>query len=283
MWSRRRRRQVLSRWRQRQLHHPAPAAALRVRRPARRARRQPDVRSPGAALGAVRRYRGWLVPIVAATALVISAGYIAFSGAYKVHGAAVSGNQRVSARAIYEASGLQGASIFALDTAAAERRIMALDGIRQARVRAALPARVAIAVEETRPALLWQSDGAVVAVDEGGLALPAPADPAGLARVRELGTTLRAPGERIDPALVDAALSFAARFGDLTYRPGVGFATTTPEGWEVRLGTDGRLAPRQVTLLEAARAQLAGRGEPVAFLDLRYVSRPYYRLRGESE
>jgi len=273
---------MLRRWRLRQVHQAAPASAW-IRGPGRRGRRPPGSRLSAALVDVLARHPGRLVPALAVAGLAIAGAYVAFSGAYMVHGATVSGNQRVTARVIYEASGLHGTSILGADTTAAAQRIMALDGIRQARVRTVLPNRVAIVVEETQPALLWQSEAAVVAVDEGGLALPAPADPGGLVRVRDLGNTLQAPGQRVDPLLVDAALAYAARFGDLAYRPDIGFTAASPEGWEVRLGTDARQAARQVTLLAAARTQLAAQSPAIALLDLRVVSRPYYRLRGETE
>jgi hypothetical protein len=35
--------------------------------------------------------------------------------------------------------------------------------------------------------------------------------------------------------------------------------------------------------LESVRAELAGKADQVAFVDLSIVNRPYYRLRGGSE
>jgi hypothetical protein len=123
----------------------------------------------------------------------------------------------------------------------------------------------------------------VLAVDERGLAVPPPPDVAGLARVRDSSGVLRAPGDHIDPGLVSAALAYAARFGELTYRADTGYIATSPEGWEVRLGTDAAAASRQLDLLAALRRDLAGQASAVAFVDLRFTNRPFYRLRGESE
>jgi cell division septal protein FtsQ len=283
MLSKRRRRQVLRSWRIRRVRR-APAeqseAAAALARRSRR-RRRPD--QLGALLRTLGAHPSRLIPLGLAAALVVVLLAIVTSGVYRVHGASVSGNRRVSSVAIYAASGLDGANALRLDTTAAARRIEALDGIRQAKVSVGLPARVAITVEETRLALLWQGPAGTVAVDDRGLASVPPSDVAGLALVRDEGGVLQRAGDRLDPRLVPAALAFAARFGALTYHPDLGFSALSPEGWPVRLGRDATVAPRQLDLMAAVRQELADEAQSVAFVDLRYVNRPYYRLRGGSE
>jgi hypothetical protein len=146
-----------------------------------------------------------------------------------------------------------------------------------------LTGRVAIRVEESRLSLLWQAPGGAWAVDELGVAQVPPADVSGLVPVRDEAGVLARPGDQLRSELVAAAVAFAARFGELSYRPETGFSARTREGWELRLGSDAERAPRQMALLESVRAELAGKADQVAFVDLSIVNRPYYRLRGGSE
>jgi hypothetical protein len=215
---------------------------------------------------------------LAALALVAALGAVLATGAHRIRGASVVGNQRVSAGAIYAASGLNGQSVLGLDTAAAAERVMALDGIRHAQVTVGLPRRATITVVETQLTLLWQSPSGVFVIDERGVAAPPPPDTSGLIQVRDLSGAIALPGDHLDPGLVAAATAYGSRFGKLRYEAGIGFGLTTVEGWDVRLGLDAAAATRQADLLAAFRHHVAGRQERVATLDLRSVDQPYYRL-----
>lgn len=283
MLSKRRRRQVLRSWRIRRVQRGPAAQSEAAAALARRGRRRRRPDQVGAALRGLAAQPSRLLTLGLAAALLVTLLGIVATGAYRVRGASVAGNQRVSSQAIYAASGLDGANALRIDAEAAARRIEALDGIRQAKVSVGLPARVAISVEETRLALLWQGPAGAWAVDDRGLATLPPTDASGLAIVRDEAGVLPRAGDRLDPRLVTAALAFAARFGPLTYHPDVGFSALTPEGWPVRLGRDATVAPRQLDLMAAVRQELADQASAVAFVDLRYVNRPYYRLRGGSE
>jgi hypothetical protein len=283
MLNRRRRRRVLRSWRLRRVQSgptsQSEAAAALARRGKRRKRPVP--------LAWTRRRRlrrpARLGLALALAGLVLALGGVVATGADRIHGASVAGNRRISSQAVYLASGLDGSRALGADTAAAARRIEALDGIRRAEVRVWLPNRAAIRIEETRLALWWHGPKGTFAVDEQGLVLAPPGDPKGLVPVEDPAGTVQRPGQRLERALVDAALAFAARFGSLSYRPETGFSALSPEGWEVRLGQDAATAPRQLDLLGAVRRELSGRPTEVAFVDLRFVNRPYYRLRGGSE
>jgi len=279
---RRRQRAVLRSWRLRRVrqapYHSEAAAALARR--SRRRRRGARVQAQLHGLGA---HPGRLAVPLAGIALCLALVAVVVTGADRVHGASVLGNQRVSAATIYAASGLDNRSVIGVDTAAAERRGMALDGIRTAHIQVGLPGRVTIAVAETRPALLWQTRTGAFTIDERGVAAAPPDDPTGLVQVQDLSGAIAALGDHLDPALVAAATAYGARFGNLRYEAGPGFELTTEEGWEVRLGTDAAAAARQSDLLAAFRQRVAGSQPRLAFLDLRFVSRPYYRLGGDSE
>lgn len=251
-----------------------------VRKPSRHRARTPDVRA--AARGFVSDPSRRLA-LVASIALAIAGTYAATSSAYVVRGARVVGNGRIGGAAIYEASGIDGTRVFALDGARAAKDILAkLPEIRSARVDLRLPARVTIAVEETRPVLTWQSGPSVLAVDETGRAIAPPAEAfdLGLPRVADLSPEPLGLGQRIPTARLEAALAYAGAFGDLVFRPGDGFIATLADGSAVRLGEEAARLPDQRIALDALRAHL-GRDAADAVVDLRFPAHPVYRLEGE--
>ena len=253
------------------------AAALARRRVRRR------LTPAGPRLRRLAAHPSRVVAALSAAGLVAMVLWIAMSGHYRIHGASVTGNARVSAPAVYAASGLEGASVFTVDVNEAESRILALDGIRGARVQVGLPARAAIAVEESRPVLLWQTEGVVLAVDEQGLAVPPPLSGEGLVPVHDLAGTLQAPGERITPQQVAAALAFGARFG-LHLAAGDGLRGHQSRGLG---GTPGQQRPSlpRVSWTSWPPSARSWRAAVRPWRSSTYASsnRPYYRLRGESE
>lgn len=251
-----------------------------VRPPSRYRARTPDVGAAARGLVASPSRR---LALAASFALALAGAHAATSSIYVVQGARVVGNARIAGAAIYAASGIDGARVFGLDGAgAAEDILAALPEIRAARVGVRLPARVTIAVEETRPVLTWQSGPSVLAVDEEGRAIAPPAEVAdlGLPRIADLSPEPLGLGQRIPAARLDAAQAYAGAFGDLVYRTGDGFIATLADGCEVRLGEEAARLPDQRIALDALRAHL-GRDAADAVVDLRFPAHPVYRLAGE--
>jgi cell division septal protein FtsQ len=269
----------------------APAApTVRARR---RAPTPKLVPTPAELIALGRTRPRTLVAAAAGVGLAAAFAGILLAPRFRVSGAMVTGNRRVPAEAIFAASGIQGRHLLLIDRAEAARRIRQLDEIRSAEVGIAWPARAWIKVEETRPVLLWQGPAGALAVDENGRAIGAPVAPGApasagqdLIRVRDVSNDglLRHRGDHLPPGAVAAAVGLAPYFPNLAYRPDVGHLTTTDQGWEVRHGlqTKSSLVARQQATLKALVARLAERHANVAFIDLRPVERPFYRLRGES-
>jgi cell division septal protein FtsQ len=280
--AKRRRHQTLQAWRARRSPETpavvAPEQGIRVR--ARRRAPTPPV--PAVVSRARRRMRApvVIVALVGCIAMAAAGAYVWRAPALRVHGAEVTGNRRVPAETIYRVSMLDGAWLPALDRAAAERRIELLEDVRAAHVKVAWPAHVTVAVVETPLVLRWEAPDGTLAIDDTGRAVAVPTDADDLPAVRDESGIVASPGDRMAPEVVDAARRYVERFASLVYRRDTGFTTTTSEGWEVRLGSDPVAVERQTAVLEALRAQLAPAGAAVAFVDLQYPSRPYYRLRG---
>jgi hypothetical protein len=222
--------------------------------------------------------RGLALWLAAASLALI--GGLLVSPRYRVHGAVIHGTDRLPEAAVYAASGLHGRSIFAIEPAEAIARLEALEDVKAARLGTALPARVTIEVLERPPVLLWAGPQRLLGVDELGRAIEPPALADGLVRVEDESGQLRQPGDRIDPQLIAAAQAFGGHFDRLRYRVEVGFVTQTAGGGEAWLGRDGHHAARQRALLTALEAELADHSSRVERVDLRFIRRPYYRLRG---
>lgn len=283
--SSRRRRRIARLWRARRgraavaaAAPPAPDATPRVR--ARHRAPTPDLGAPVAALlGNPSRVAALGASIVLSAMLV----HLFTGPRFRVHAATVTGNQRLKAAAIFAQSGIDGRLVLAIDEAAVIARLKALADIRAAELELALPNRVTIRVVETMPVLLWQAPDGSVAIDDGGRAIPLPADPAVVAALLPVtdGTgPVPAVGAQLGAATVAAAQAYAARFGALTWRGAAeGFAASTADGWTVVLGADASQAALQAATLAALQRGVDAAADAIRLVDLRFPTRPYYRLR----
>lgn len=285
LWSSRRRRRVTRIWRARRGKEalaaapPSPAGAVpRVR--ARHRARTPDLGAPLAALLGNPSRVASLASVILLGAMLV---HVWTGQRFRVHGAVVVGNERLKSAAVYAQSGIDGRLALAIDADTVKARLTALADIRDATIDVALPNRVTIRVVETAPALLWQTGASAVAIDEGGRAIPLPPDgawAAGLVRITDATGQPPAIGSLIGAGTVAAARAYQERFGALEWRgPAEGFRATTEDGWTVILGADAGQAPLQAATLQAFRRGIDTPVDSVGLVDLRFPSRPYYRLR----
>lgn len=283
--SSRRRRRIARLWRARRgrgaeaLETPRPADATpRVR--VRHRAPTPDLGAPLAALlGNPSRVAALGASFVLGAMLV----HLFTGPRFEVRAATVVGNQRLRAAAVYAQADIDGRRVVAIDADRVVARLKALADIRDATIEVSLPNRVTIRIVETAPVLRWQSPAGDVAIDDGGRAIAVPADAATAAALLRVADASGAPpaiGAVIGLGTVAAAQAYAPRFGDLTWRgPAEGFAVTTADGWTVLLGADAALAARQAATLAAFQRGLDADPSSIERVDLRFPSRPYYRLR----
>jgi cell division septal protein FtsQ len=210
--------------------------------------------------------------------VALSAGLVWRSERFRLSGAYVVGNSRVPAESVYAASGLAGRHAFAVRRHQAASRIESLPDVSEAKVKIMLPNRVVITVWETEPQLIWDTEAGRMAIDENSYSVFPPADAAGLVHVTDEVGLIASTGQRLPAHLLDAALAYGKHFERLIYRRDVGFVAHTDAGLEVRLGKDGHEVERQMKTLAAMEAQLAKERGPVAYVDVRFVDHPYFRL-----
>ena len=154
--------------------------------------------------------------------------------------------------AVVAATGLVGAQTFTASGAGARERLLELPAVRDARVEIRIPDHARVALSERTPILRWTASGTELFVDAEGM-LFSSIDPRGAPDIRvtdESGP--RKAGDRLDPALVDAALKLT-RLGPQELRPDA----TAPRvvltaganrlvlrvaaGWEIRFGGPERI------------------------------------------
>jgi cell division protein FtsQ len=194
----------------------------------------------------------------------------------------VTGNQRVAAEVIAQASGLRGYSIFFVNPQAIAARVMqAVPPIQNAHIRYSLPNLVAVDVVERGEQVMWQFGGKRYWVDEGGGLHLAQGENEPQLLVID---TRPEPPTRMEVGALTAAQQLAQLLPALRtveYAPITGLRLTTSRNWTVYLGTGSDMADK-VHTLQAIEARLAEE-EPTQslLLDLRYPDRPYYRSTTE--
>ena len=91
---------------------------------------------------------------------------------FNIEAVSISGRERLSERDVLSAAGIgPGQSMPFLDVADVRDRLLAAPIIKSAQVMKLYPNRLVIAIEERRPAGLWQRDGNVSVVSEDGVPL----------------------------------------------------------------------------------------------------------------
>ena len=167
---------------------------------------------------------------------------------WRIRDVSIEGAHHVTVDAVVAASGLLNAQAFTASASRARDRLLqALPAVRDARVEIRIPDHARIALSERTPTLRWTAGGFEWFVDADGV-LFSSIDSRGAPDLRV--TDERSPrqaGDRLDPALVDAATKLA-RLGPQDLRsdatsPRVvltsganGLVLRVASGWEIRFG-----------------------------------------------
>jgi cell division septal protein FtsQ len=190
--------------------------------------------------------------VVAGLTAIACAGAIvaaAIGPFWRIRDVAIEGTHHVAVDSVVAASGLLDVQAFTASSARARERILRLPAVRDARVEIRIPDRVRIQLTERVATLRWVSTAAGTEwlVDPEGV-LFSSIDPRAGPDVRITDEQkARQAGDRLDPALVDAATKLA-RLGPQELRadatsPRVvltaganGLVLRVGAGWEIRFG-----------------------------------------------
>ena len=203
---------------------------------------------------------------------------------FYVYHAGVVGTARVAPEEVFRASGLLGLHLLWVRPAAIEARILAeLPALESAQIACGLLLEdCAITVVERQPRVMWDEDGQLWLVDDGGVVFPAPG-------VLPEGWLIRGPLPRDEDGLLEECVrvalaelwSVGAHVPQaLDYVPGRGLTFTDERGYRVILGQGPGMAQR-LRVLELLAADLEARGLAPRFVDVRFSDAPYYSLTNE--
>ncbi len=214
--------------------------------------------------------------------MLAALGVVAAAGApLAIRAVDVQGARHTRPADAVAASRLLGASPFRASGAAARAGLAAaLPAVRDATVELVLPDRAVLRLAERDPVGRWIAGGTEFFIDREGV-LFGSADPASAPafRVYDDVVAVRRTGDRIDPALVDAAFRLAriapgelrsdATAPQAHFAPG-GLLLRSGTGWEVRFGGPERFDEK----LRLARRFLQDNpGRRIDYLDVRTPDR----------
>lgn len=198
----------------------------------------------------------------------------------------IQGARFLRADKIFEASGVNEQNIFWIDPAKVAGRIVAMDGVKAARVRCNLPASVTIQVEEREPVVMWRatSQDQDLWLDEAGVVLPYHGDvnSPDMVFVVDYSERHLKVGDRIEPeGIVQSVVQLAAALpGEQVYyyQPdrGLSFTHRVSGGqWPVYVGTSEDLA-RKIQVVQALTEYLVANNIGPRYVDVRWAEHPVY-------
>jgi len=168
---------------------------------------------------------------------------------WRIRDVTIEGAHHVAVDTVVATSALLGAQSFTASTARARSRLLQIPAVRDARVEIRIPDRARVVLSERVAVARWQSaaGSTELFVDADGV-LFSSLDPRGAPDVRVTDEQkARQAGERLDPALIDAATKLA-RLGPQDLRPdatsprvvlaagATGLVLRVAAGWEIRFG-----------------------------------------------
>jgi cell division septal protein FtsQ len=166
---------------------------------------------------------------------------------WRIRDVAIEGAHHVPVDAVVAASELVEAQAFTASASRARARLVKLPAVRDARVEIRIPDRARVILSERVAVARWISGGTELFVDAEGV-LFSSLDPRAAPEIRVTDEQKpRQPGDRLDPALVDAATKLA-RLGPAELRPdatsqrvvlaagATGLVLRVAAGWEIRFG-----------------------------------------------
>ncbi len=183
--------------------------------------------------------------------------------------------QRVTPQQVYEASGIEGRSIFLVRPDSIAAAVSRLDGVAEAQVHVRLPNQVLIDVQERAPLVAWQaSQGGTVMttwLTADGEVVPQTGQVPPLTLHDQTDELPDAESPRTSMLLKNLAALHDARpdIAEAIYGKSEGLSFRTPEGWDVWLGDGDQLADK-LALLAVASQEISKLGGQAQVIDLRY-------------
>ena len=233
-----------------------------------------------------------LVSIVLLGAII----YLAFTLPYfRVTGATVLGNNRLSAEEINAVLGVSGDSIFMIKPdKVSTQLLMNYPELATAQVSVSPPNHVQVTVVERQPVILWQQSGGMTWIDAMGVAFVPRGQVTGLVVVDGLGMppvvntpddTQFGPKPFVQKELISAILALAPSVpadSTMIYDPTYGLGWKDSRGWNAFFGTGLKDMPMKATVYQSLVNSLVEQGRTPVLISVAYPSAPYYRMSESS-
>jgi cell division septal protein FtsQ len=252
--------------------------SLRLRRSRAKPSTSESRAAEGAQSGTLRGSRLLASGLVVAMAAVLV--WFAMDTQFYVFDVEISGTSLVDPREVSAASGLEGYSVFHIDTAAAADQIrLSVPGVERAFVTCRLPDRLVIHIQESDAHFCWESMGSTFLVDGQGHVLQASDEPIdGLLLIHDLDDHRLKVGDKVNPSVlgtVEQLHAFMPEARSFEHSQALGVSLQDARGWRIHFG-DAEALPEKVASLNVLLQQISKRGEVVRLIDLRFVGSPYY-------
>ena len=228
-------------------------------------------------------FRRFVLPAVVAG--VIMGGIMLYNSSFlEISQVTVTGNQRLSASQIAEASGLEGQNILTADINKATDTVRQIQMVRKATLERKLPNEVTISIEERKPYAVWQVKDKRYTIDDEGVVLNLPSPKEGLITIEEVNGEPLTLESQVDARMVPLAdrliqrlpQEIGAKAQRFEYVKNGGLVVVTDKGWRARFGDehdfDFKLATWKAILDQAAKTKTR-----VNHVDLRFGTRPFTR------
>ncbi len=221
---------------------------------------------------------------IALLSLVTLLIYVSAAQQFYVFRAEVVGSHHIESDTIYQASGIHEQNIFWIRPNKAAEAVVYLDGIRTARVRCRLPARVTIEVTERQPVVLWRAEaqGSDLWLDEEGVVLPYHGVVSDTVFVVDSSQQMLNVGDRVQPeGIVTSVRQLDSSLPEVSlfyYQPdrGLSFMQKTAHGsWPVYVGDSSDLA-HKIQVLQALTDYFVEHKMRPTYVDVRWADYPVF-------
>lgn len=189
----------------------------------------------------------------------------------------VTGVQRLEAWEVVQAAKLDGENVFTVEVDPVADRILELAGVKSVGVRVHLPNRVIIEVSEFLPLVEWQRPDGRRWLAEDGSPVPITGDAPALILVDPKAEAADADGDLRSDILENLRIihQVLPEQRELYYGKVEGVYFRAPEGWNVYLGEEGRMA-RKLSVLAGLQDTLISREPRPKKVDLRFEEFPTF-------
>jgi cell division septal protein FtsQ len=212
--------------------------------------------------------------------------YVSAAGDFFVyeHNTEIQGNHYIDRATIFQTAGVNEGNIFWIEPDGVEERLRQLDGVKTVSVQCALPARVAIRIEERKPVLRWHSQvqNRDWWLDEEGLVLPYAAVVTGTVSVVDFSGQQLKAGDRVAPVGIVQSVQHLAKslpaVQEIHYQADRGLSYTQKAvggEWPVYIGDNDDL-PQKIQVLQALMQYLTKNHIQPRYVDVRWAKYPVY-------